>query len=273
MRKLISILFFSVILSLCLLIALALASDNRNFDQRAFNTANNLYMSGNFDEAIQIYENLTTGNHSNSTLYFNLGNAYYRKGDSGRALINYKRALSLNPRDPDIKRNIRMIRTGKIDLINEPESLRGPVDSMANLTANFLSINETAFISLGLWFLIFAMILVYRMSNYRRLRIWVRASLFIFTILFLFVGFSLGSRIISEITSPPAVVTAEEIPLNSQPDEAHKTEYSLKNGTEVFLIDSQGEWVKLSTASNAHVGWVPITSIERITNIIPPLVL
>lgn len=273
MRKLISILFFSVILSLCLIIALSLSSDNRNFDQRAFNTANNLYMAGNYDEAIQIYENLIAENQSNGILYFNLGNAYYRKGDSGRALLNYKRALKLNPRNPEIKRNIRMMQTGNNGLLNELDPLRGPVHSMANLTANFLSINETVFISLGLWFLIFAMILIYRMSNNRRLQVGVSALIFMFTILFLFVGLSLGSRIITEITNPSAVVTAEEIPLNSQPDEAHKTEYSLKNGTEVFLIESQGEWVKLSTASNTHEGWVPVTSIERITNIFPPLVL
>jgi tetratricopeptide (TPR) repeat protein len=271
MRKIIFILLFSVFLSTSLIIALLLSSGGRNLDRKKFNTGNNLYLKGNYDEAIQIYENLAIQNQTHSGLYFNLGNAYYKKGDTGRALVNYKRALRLDPRDPDIRRNIRIIQIEKNNSVIEPDSLRGPGHILADLTDNFFSINETSIITLGLWFLIIGLIMLFRMSEYQKIRVVISALLIIFTILFFITGLSLGSRIVTEIKNPSAVVTAEEIPLKSQPDNAYKTEYSLKNGSEVFFIETQGEWVKLSTTNNAYKGWVPATSIERISNIIPPL--
>lgn len=41
----------------------------------------------------------------NSRLFYNLGNAYLKKGDLGYAILWYERALRLDPGDPDLKFN------------------------------------------------------------------------------------------------------------------------------------------------------------------------
>ena len=38
-------------------------------------------------------------------IYYNLGNAYFKAGKLGSAVLNYERALNLKPRDPDILAN------------------------------------------------------------------------------------------------------------------------------------------------------------------------
>ena len=43
----------------------------------------------------------------NGHLYYNLGNAYLRSGQLGRAILNYKRAQILIPRDADLNFNLR----------------------------------------------------------------------------------------------------------------------------------------------------------------------
>jgi hypothetical protein len=40
----------------------------------------------------------------------NLGSAYFRSGDEGRAILAFERALLLKPGDPDLKANLKLVR-------------------------------------------------------------------------------------------------------------------------------------------------------------------
>ena len=55
------------------------------------------------------------------TLYYNLGNAYYRMDDITHAVLAYERALLLSPGDTDVRFNLQMARSKTIDKI-VPES-------------------------------------------------------------------------------------------------------------------------------------------------------
>ncbi len=45
-----------------------------------------------FEHAVQLYEKLLGSGFINGQIYYNLGNAYYRLGMSGKAIIYYRRA-------------------------------------------------------------------------------------------------------------------------------------------------------------------------------------
>jgi hypothetical protein len=266
MRKISFNLVFGLMVSISFIVAVSLSSNGHSMDLIAFKTANNLYNKGKYDEAIQIFENLTAETQSSSALYFNLGNAYHMKGDMGHALLNYRRALRLDPRDQEIRNNIRIMQAENNDLINEAAASRSLIYSIADLTGRIFSFNETAILTLGLWFLIFVLILFFQMSKTYIMRVIVFACLFMSATLFLIVGLSLGSRIIVEEIKPSAVVTAVEIPLSSQLGEAYISDHYLESGAEVFLVDAQGGWVKLSTMGNTEEGWVPAASVELVAN-------
>src|SRR4029077_19623718 len=53
--------------------------------------------------------------HESGPVYFNLGNAYFRAGNPGRAILNYERARRLMPRDPDLHANLGFARPGGED--------------------------------------------------------------------------------------------------------------------------------------------------------------
>jgi len=60
-----------------------------------FTKANEEYAQGQFTEAISGYEGLVRAGQWSANLFYDLGNAYFRTGEFGRAILNYERALAL----------------------------------------------------------------------------------------------------------------------------------------------------------------------------------
>ena len=76
--------------------------------QDKFQAAENAYASGLYQNAIDLYEQLIAEPFNQPELYFNLGNAAYKKGDLALAIKSYRRAQYLAPTDPDIRANLRL---------------------------------------------------------------------------------------------------------------------------------------------------------------------
>src|SRR5919197_1709802 len=72
-----------------------------------FTKATQEYAQGHFKEAISGYEALVRAGQLSANLFYDLGNAYFRTGDFGRAILNYERALALEPHHPEAQANLR----------------------------------------------------------------------------------------------------------------------------------------------------------------------
>src|SRR5256886_8061056 len=75
-----------------------------------FTKANQEYAQGHFAEAISGYEALVRTGQWSANLFYDLGNAYFRVGDFGHAILNYERALALEPHHPETQANLRIAR-------------------------------------------------------------------------------------------------------------------------------------------------------------------
>src|SRR5438046_8599819 len=75
-----------------------------------FTKANMDYVQGNFKEAISRYETLVSSGQWSANLFYDLGNAYFRTGDFGRAILNYERALALERHHPEATANLQIVR-------------------------------------------------------------------------------------------------------------------------------------------------------------------
>src|SRR6266850_3973874 len=75
-----------------------------------FAKANQEYAQGHFKEAIAGYETLVHGGQWNANLFYDLGNAYFRTRDFGRAILNYERALALDRHHPEATANLQIAR-------------------------------------------------------------------------------------------------------------------------------------------------------------------
>ena len=87
---------------------------------KLFQDANDLFISKKYKESIELYEKIIDNGQKNSTVFYNLGNAYYRSGDIGHAIWAYKHANKFSPRDKDIIHNLKIAEAKKIDRINSP---------------------------------------------------------------------------------------------------------------------------------------------------------
>ena len=78
-------------------------------DER-FERANADFEAGRFEEAAAAYEELLDSEGPRVAVLQNLGSAYFRSGDVGRAILAFERALLLKPGDPDLKANLKLVR-------------------------------------------------------------------------------------------------------------------------------------------------------------------
>lgn len=75
-----------------------------------------------FSRAAMHFERLLAeGSIRNGHLYNNLGNTYFRMGDLGRSILNYRRAQLLIPGDPYLLQNLQYARSRRADNLPEPE--------------------------------------------------------------------------------------------------------------------------------------------------------
>src|SRR5216110_3960891 len=75
-----------------------------------FAKANQEYAQGHFKEAISGYETLVRAGQWSANIFYDLGNAYFRTGDFGRAILNYERALALDRHHPEATANLQIAR-------------------------------------------------------------------------------------------------------------------------------------------------------------------
>ena len=75
-----------------------------------FDEANQLYDQGKFGDAKQRYEQLAGQGEWSANLFYNLGNADYRIGAPGKAMLNYERALALDGTHAEARANLKWLR-------------------------------------------------------------------------------------------------------------------------------------------------------------------
>lgn len=95
--------------------------------------ADSAYMADDFLNAAALYQAAIDSLGPSAERYYNLGNAYYRAGMSGMAVVSYERALRLDPANSDIADNLEFVNSRTVDRIEPQVSfVGGAVDSFAS---------------------------------------------------------------------------------------------------------------------------------------------
>ncbi len=103
-----------------LLFVVLLAPQQFVSPQEVFQHAEELYQEGRFAEAIEQYESLHKDGVVDGSVCYNLGNAYFKNGQLGLAILNYERALRLMPGDEDTKANLDFANELIVDVVQKP---------------------------------------------------------------------------------------------------------------------------------------------------------
>jgi hypothetical protein len=192
------------------------------------------------------------------TIYYNLGNSYYRQADIGRAILNYERAARLAPRDADIRANLQIAREQLGNQITADESA---LSQFATFARSWLTLNELAITVLALWFLLAACWLLYR-----RRRTSLLKNLLAITAVLLLAGIlPLSTRLYLETTRPIAIIVATETAVTSGPGPQYPTQFTVHSGTAVHILKQHPQWIQITLPGDQLQGWVPagaVTAVE-----------
>ena len=218
-----------------------------------YNQANQTYEQEDYYKAIELYEQAVL-NTNNGYLYYNLGNAYYKSGQIGKALLNYNRARFLTPRDQDINANIQFLRNYRID---KNLNIESPIIKIISSIFHFFSFRESMFLA-GILFFITIILIIISIIFYQRIFSYIAIATGVI-FLCLFITWQVWQE---EKSSARAVVVDQEVTLRSGPGQEYKDILIGHDGLEVKIIESRGEYSLVQFLGGG--GWVESKSIEKI---------
>lgn len=228
----------------------------------AMDIANQRYERSEFADAAQQYQQLVDQGYEDVALYYNLGNAYFKNGDLGRAILNYLRAKKLSPRDGDIQTNLSLARSRTVDQI-EPngDSL---LASISDFSQRWLTLGELGAISLVFWVATAVAVGTFVLFLSGTRKIIVRnTAIFAFSGTLISLVFFL-SALNTEMNDDTGVIIATSVDVLSGPGTQFVTEFTIHSGAEVRLVDSREGWIRLALPGGEFQGWVPSTTLEEV---------
>ena len=219
--------------------------------EELWDKANQAYAAGRFEEAKVDYLQLVQHSAPTGNLFYNLGNSWFKLGDNGRAILNYKRALALEPNFPEATANLQVaLRAAQTE---EHTTIADLLRSYADLFPLVASI--------GFWFTLLCVCFSWRGSKV--LRSIGKVGLPCFLALFL-LGLGFFFWIGHGDKDPDrAIVIEAPADLKFGPANGARTAETLSVGQEVHLISERGEW-SLCRAISGTLGWLPTRSVERV---------
>lgn len=259
--------FKTIIATLALLILTLPAS----FAATAVQQADSAYNKKNFQDALFYYQAAAEKDGVSSDLYYNMGNTYYRLGDLGHAVLNYRRALALDPSNEEARLNLEFVRT---KITDKPEDDSTFLRNVHLKIVSWMSPDAWAWTSMGVFALMIGLIAIYLFApsvNARKVGFF---GAFVMLFIFIYTLYVAWSSANAYNGNGRAVVTAPVTNLRSTPASSNSSAdkvVPIHEGTELIILDSLATpddpkvplWydVKINNTSRA---WLPAADVEKV---------
>ena len=223
--------------------------------------ADSAYAQQHYQEAIRQYEALLEQGVS-ADLYYNLGNAYYRSDNYTRAILNYERALLLEPGDDDIRHNLQLARQKTVDKL-APSADFFLVTWYRSL-ANLMGVDAWASLSLVCFLLTVVLFLVYLFSGRVAMQKLGFFGTGVMLLLFFLSSLFAWQQKQTVTLRTGAIIIASETPVKSTPAQNGTDLFRLHEGTKVEITDdTMRDWKEVRLPDGKE-GWIATTAIEVI---------
>ena len=219
----------------------------------AFTKANQDYGQGHFKEAISGYEALVRAGQWSATLFYDLGNAYFRASDFGRAILNYERALSLERHHPEAAANLQIAR-------DEARALELQ-QSRLERYLQFASVNQYSIAAaIAFWLAAFAIVMVI----FARRRSATLIAILIFCLLISAVSiYAVYTLEHGTNGNALAIITGKNVQARLATADTANSVLALPPGSEVKILSTRGDWIYAALPNNLH-GWIPAKDAQTV---------
>ena len=249
------------IINIIFLLFIIISAISRADSNSIMQTANEYYKNNRYQLAIEEYNKLILDGFEGTSLYYNLGNAHYRLGKVGYAILYYEKALKLSPNDEDVKHNLAL---AKLNLQDKVDTL--PPFFIFNLWEGLLaSFSVTGWTIIV--YIVFILLLIVSVAYFfsrnvseQRISFFSGAGL---AIALVFAIILLVVKMNKEYNVKDGIIVETAVVVKSSPDYSSKDSFQIHEGLKVTLEDQVDDWVKIRL-NDGKIGWISEKSIEII---------
>ena len=220
------------------------------------------YTDGKFSDASAAWTSIEESGQKSAKLYYNLGNAWFKQGNYPKAILNYERALRLDPSYSDARYNLEFTSNFVQDKIEPvPEFI---LKSVARKVCYVMGSNAWAVIFLVLLAAALVMGLLFLLGSSVGKR---RAGFYCGIVLLLLsagaLSFSIWQKSDSVKTDTAIVMSPVSSVKSSPSSGSSKDLFVIHEGTKVTILDEVGSWKNIALA-DCRQGWITSNELEVI---------
>lgn len=249
------------------------AADSRTTAEAHWQEGIAAYENRNYDAAIDSFRQIVLLGEASADVYYNLANAYFKRGQQptlsrpfsggelGNAVLNYHRALKLNPAMEDARYNLELAVDHTNDTDGVPQSF---ISTLWHGLRNAMTTNGWTITSIVMLACALTLVMIYLLSE----RIAVRKVCF-FSALVIALGFAVSTLLATSshyaaINDNRAVVQCSDTtPVHASPDSASKIIRQPSQGVTVRISRNHGEWSEIIFA-DGEKGWIRSSAVEMV---------
>jgi len=224
-----------------------------------FSAGNKAFENKNFETAIANYLVILDQDIESAALYYNLGNAYFKSGDIGRAVLNYRRALRLAPSDEDIVNNLEFVR--QFSRVQMEGVQLNPINNFMDSLVGSYRLDTLAWVT-SILFVLTCILLMGRLGlGYNNLLLRVTTVV----VLIILVGLSglTTYKYRTDFLTRWGVVIANESQVLSGPEEGAELEFEGAPGLVVEILSETSEYYNV-LFENKRRGWIKKSHLAEI---------
>jgi len=218
-------------------------------ERQLLDSAKTMYDKGEYAISEGVYLSIVKSGVVSETLFYNLGNCYFKLGDKVQAVLYYEKALKLNAGNEDAVHNLSVVNGTLVDKFEKlPSFSVRPLFSSINAVVSYDLLGV-----LSVLCLVFGAALFFKTKKNGKKFTFSNSWLVLVVALFLYLW---GAAQKSQLVSVSAgVVSINGVEVRSEPNSDATLLFELNEGTKVELVDDNNEWYNIKTL-DGNQGWV-----------------
>lgn len=254
-KKYILILMFLVVCP-----GLLFAQNSSNDPHHLFSKGNALYERREYKKAVEEYTKILDSNIESGPLYYDIGNAFFKMGKIGYAILAYKKAQKLITGDRDLKSNLAYAQS-----LTEDSALQIPAQNsliwLIRLPFGDFNLNTVASILLASYLTLIILMVFGIMNPVFKPR--AAFPFYLALLLFLMTLANFSARYYNEEVLTRGITVVKESECKYEPIDKSTTYYTLKEGQEVLVLTTRNGWRRVKRL-DGKLAWVKKEAIEEI---------
>lgn len=216
----------------------------------AFDEANRAYAEGHYEQARDTYMSLVKSGEYSTNLFYNLGNTWAKLEQPGRAMLNYERALALNPGHPEAAADLSLLR-----------ERNGAAIAPAGWTRRIypdIRLDTFAAVAAGaLWLFAFAIAALWLGAGRRKP--WIAVA----GIALALAAYAAPACHLSRLNDHRAIIISAKSVARFAPVLTSGGAATLPAGSHVRVLAPRGDWV-YGELPDAQRVWIPASDLESV---------